>query len=64
MAAGTVILNEAGGQLVGGNAGEWEIPVDHRRYLGVRASKGGKAEQKKLIEEFWGCVKGTLDYDV
>lgn len=64
VAAGMVVLNEAGGYVVGGNPGEWEVPVDIRRYLAVRASKSGRQEQKNLIEEFWSCVKGTLEYDL
>ena len=58
--AGWVILKEAGGTIVSGNPGEWEIPVDHRKYLAVRAAKAG---QKEIVEEFWGFVQGTMEYE-
>jgi myo-inositol-1(or 4)-monophosphatase len=58
--AGWVILEEAGGTIVGGNPGEWEVPVDHRKYLAVRGSRTG---QKEIIEEFWGFVCGTMEYE-
>ena len=78
VAAGWIILEEAGGVVVGGNKGEWGgewvreagkekdvVQVDGRRYLAVRAASsgdGGKEEQKKLIEEFWGLIEGELRY--
>ncbi|RMZ85824.1 hypothetical protein DV737_g524, partial [Chaetothyriales sp. CBS 132003] len=59
--AGWVILVEAGGIIVDGNPGSWEIPVDHRKYLAVRgANKDG---QKQIVEEFWSCIKGTMHYE-
>lgn len=58
--AGWIILEEAGGIMVGGNKGQWEVPVDGRIYFGVRSA--GKDEQKKFIEDFWSHVKGTLEY--
>lgn len=64
VAAGWVILVEAGGLIVGANAGEWEVSVDARRYLAVRGAKGGQAEQRRFVEEFWGCVKGRLEYEL
>lgn len=59
--AGTCILQETGGVLVGGNKGEWDIPLDRRVYFAVR---GGctKDEQKKFIEDFWEQVAGELKY--
>ena len=60
VAAGWVILIEAGGIIVGGNNGEWEPQVDGRRYLAIRGGEG----QKELVKEFWGCVKGRLEYEV
>lgn len=59
VAAGWVVLKEAGGIVVGGNQGEWKIGVDGRRYLVVRAGEGGK----ELVEEFWGNVGGNLAYE-
>ncbi|KAI4213193.1 MAG: hypothetical protein LQ351_004139 [Letrouitia transgressa] len=57
-AAGWVILEEAGGTVVGGNKGEGEPKVDARRYLGLRAGAG-----KEIVEEFWSKIKGKLEYE-
>ena len=59
VAAGWVVVVEAGGRVVGGNEGEWEPRVDGRRYLVVRGAEGG---QEELIREFWGAVGGRLEY--
>lgn len=59
--AGWVIVEEAGGRVVGGNEGEWKPSVDGRRYLIVRGAEGG---QEELIREFWGKVGGRLEYEV
>ena len=64
VAAGWVVLGEAGGRVVGGNPGEWEVPVDGRRYLAIRAAAEGKEEGDRFIEEFWRCVKGKLEYEL
>lgn len=58
--AGWVILAEAGGVMVDGNPGRWNVPVDHRKYLAVR---GAKAGQKELIQEFWSFVEGDMVYE-
>lgn len=58
--AGWVILKEAGGIIVSGNKGQWEIPVDHRKYLAVRGAEGG---QKEIVEEFWSFVEGDMEYE-
>jgi myo-inositol-1(or 4)-monophosphatase len=58
--AGWVVLKEAGGIIVDGNPGTWDIPVDHRKYLAVRGTPSG---QKELVEEFWSYIEGTMDYD-
>lgn len=62
--AGWVVLEEAGGMMVGANKGEWEVEVDARRYLAVRGAKGGREEMRRFVEEFWGCVRGRLEYEV
>lgn len=49
VAAGWVIVEEAGGMVLGGNRGEWEPEVDGRRYLVVRGGAG-----KGVVEQFWG----------
>ncbi|KAG9669990.1 inositol monophosphatase, partial [Aureobasidium melanogenum] len=54
--AGWVILEEAGGQIVDANKGNWQPRVDERRYLAVR--KGER--QKAFIEELWSHVAGDL----
>ncbi|KAL8752487.1 MAG: hypothetical protein Q9184_005721 [Pyrenodesmia sp. 2 TL-2023] len=58
VAAGWVVVEEAGGLVVGGNRGEWAPKVDGRRYLVLRAGAG-----KELVEEFWGKIQGKLVYD-
>ena len=58
--AGWVVLTEAGGIIVDGNPGAWEIPVDHRKYLAVRGAESG---QRELVAEFWRHVKGVMDYE-
>jgi myo-inositol-1(or 4)-monophosphatase len=55
--AGWVILEEAGGRMVGAHQDDWEPSVDQRRYFAVRGGEG----QKAIIEEFWGCVEGRLE---
>jgi myo-inositol-1(or 4)-monophosphatase len=59
VAAGWLILTEAGGIIVDGNPGGWSPAVDCRRYLAVRAAPSG---QKELVEEFWECVQGNMEY--
>ncbi|KIX02758.1 uncharacterized protein Z518_08700 [Rhinocladiella mackenziei CBS 650.93] len=58
--AGWVILSEAGGIIVDGNPGTWDIPVDHRKYLAI---KGATSGQKELAEEFWSHVEGAMVYE-
>lgn len=60
VAAGWLILTEAGGIIVDGNPGNWSPAVDCRRYLAVRAAPSG---QKELVEEFWGVLDGDMDYN-
>jgi myo-inositol-1(or 4)-monophosphatase len=59
VAAGWIILEEAGGIVVGANPGNWEPTVDGRKYLAIRAAPSG---QKEIIEELWSNVVGTYDY--
>ena len=67
--AGWVILKEAGGVVVNGNPGDWEvpIPVDHRKYLALRAVAEDEEEnakgQRKIVEEFWSFIAGNMDYE-
>lgn len=58
VAAGWVVVSEAGGLVVGGNKGEWKPKVDGRRYLVVRAGERGR----EFVEEFWARVAGQLEY--
>ena len=65
VAAGWVVVTEAGGKVVGGNPGEWEPRVDGRRYLVVRAGEEGKGQERGVIEEVWGVMgegKRRLEY--
>jgi len=57
VAAGWLILTEAGGRVVGANPNVWEPRLDSRKFLIVRPGKG----QERLIKEFWSHVKGRLD---
>ena len=59
IAAGWVVLTEAGGKIVGGNPGEEQVRVDARRYLVVRGGDG----QQDLIKEFWGQMQGKVSYE-
>ncbi|UPL01829.1 hypothetical protein LCI18_012763 [Fusarium solani-melongenae] len=60
--AGWCLLNEAGGRMVHGNPGEWDVELESRVYLAVRGAPSG---QKELIEEFWEVLNGgKLDYSV
>ncbi|KAF2487763.1 hypothetical protein BDY17DRAFT_320280 [Neohortaea acidophila] len=54
--AGWVILEEAGGRMVGSHPGDWKPKLDQRRYFAVR----GGERQESIIEEFWGHVKGRV----
>ncbi|CAD0111091.1 unnamed protein product [Aureobasidium uvarum] len=54
--AGWVILEEAGGQVVDANRGNWQPRVDERRYLAVRKGEG----QNAFIEDLWSHVAGNL----
>lgn len=55
--AGWVIVEEAGGLMVGCHSGDWEPKVDQRRYMAVRAGPG----QKEIVGEFWRCVEGRVE---
>jgi myo-inositol-1(or 4)-monophosphatase len=59
VAAAWCILTEAGGLMADGHPGNWERPIDNRRYFAVRPADGG---QKQFVETFWsvlGDVKST-----
>ena len=58
VAAGWVVVEEAGGTVVGGNKGEWKPKVDSRRYLALRAGAG-----TDVVNEFWGKVVARLEYE-
>lgn len=58
VAAGWIVVEEAGGMVVGGNKGEWTPKVDGRRYLVLRAGAG-----KEVVQEFWSKIKGKLEYE-
>ncbi|KAL2816772.1 hypothetical protein BJX63DRAFT_419941 [Aspergillus granulosus] len=59
--AGWVILEEAGGIMVGGNPDEWEAKIDGRKYLAIRAASS-QSSQKELVKEFWSIIQGRLEY--
>ena len=62
VAAGWLILEEAGGLVADANPGGWEPRVDGRRYMAVRALGPAGKTQRELVEEFWGHVAGRLEY--
>lgn len=53
VAAAWCILTEAGGIIVDGHPGEWNPPINNRRYLAVRPATGG---QREFVEEFWSVI--------
>ncbi|KAK0640033.1 Inositol monophosphatase 2 [Lasiodiplodia hormozganensis] len=53
VAAAWCILNEAGGMIVDGHPGEWDPPINNRRYLAVRPAPNG---QKEIVQEFWDVI--------
>jgi len=68
--AGWVILEEAGGVMVEGNAPEKEIDDNEvlskpdlcgRVYFGVRKGHGD-GETEKFIKRFWSLIEGKLFY--
>ncbi|KAK5781398.1 inositol monophosphate 1-phosphatase INM2 PWA37_004837 [Arxiozyma heterogenica] len=59
--AGWCILEETGGRIVGGNPGEWDVPINGRCYLAIRGGCG-KNEQDKFTKDFWDQVDGKLQY--
>lgn len=58
VAAGWVIVEEAGGLVVSGNKGEWDAKVDGRKYLVVRGGEGGR----EFVEKFWARLGGDVTY--
>jgi myo-inositol-1(or 4)-monophosphatase len=58
VAAGWVVLEEAGGRVVGGRPGRWQAEVDGRVYLAVRGGVGDE-----FVESLWSHV-GELEYEV
>lgn len=59
--AGWCILEETGGKMVGGNPGEWNIPINGRCYLALRGGCN-ENEQKEFVKDFWDQVDGKLHY--
>ncbi|KAG0641822.1 hypothetical protein HOY80DRAFT_999026 [Tuber brumale] len=60
VAAGWLILTEAGGIVVDANPGNWSPAIDGRRYMAVRAAPAG---QREIVEEFWSVIpEGGYDY--
>lgn len=55
--AGWVILEEAGGKMVGSHPNDWHPKLDQRRYMAVRGGEG----QDTIIEQFWSYVQGRVE---
>lgn len=60
--AGWLILREAGGLVVDGNPGKWEVELDHRMFLAIRPAPGQEG-QKEVVEEFWRHIEGRMEYE-
>lgn len=54
VAAAWCILKEAGGIMVDGHPGDWDPPLENRRYLAVRPATGG---QRDFVKEFWSIIE-------
>ncbi|KAF2455429.1 inositol monophosphatase [Lineolata rhizophorae] len=50
VAAGWLIVEEAGGLMASANPGDWDPTVEGRLYLAVRGASGGREE---VVEEIW-----------
>ena len=60
--AGWCLLEEAGGRMVSGNAGNWEPALESRVYMAVRGAPSG---QEELVREFWEVLGDRkMDYEV
>jgi len=51
--AGWLVVQEAGGIVVGANPGEWNPTLEGRSYFAVRGASSG---QKEVIEELWSLM--------
>ncbi|KAK9455749.1 inositol monophosphatase [Dipodascopsis uninucleata] len=56
--AGWIILEEAGGRIVGGNPDVWHPEVDQRTYFAVRGGEGSE----EFIKDFWSKIEGEMEY--
>lgn len=54
VAAGWIILEEAGGMIASANPGDFDPTLEGRLYFGVRAAK--RAEQVGIVKELWGLM--------
>jgi myo-inositol-1(or 4)-monophosphatase len=54
IAAGWIILEEAGGMIASANPGDFDPALDGRLYFAVRAAK--RDEQRKVVKELWGLM--------
>ncbi|KAI9805508.1 MAG: hypothetical protein M1825_000759 [Sarcosagium campestre] len=63
VAAGWLILEEAGGIVADARPGRWAPRVDGRSYLAVRPSAAGEG-QREIVEEVWSHVAGDVEYSL
>ncbi|CBX94291.1 hypothetical protein IAQ61_006345 [Plenodomus lingam] len=54
VAAGWIILEEAGGLVASANPGDWGPTLEGRVYFAVRGAK--REEQVRVVEEVWGIM--------
>ena len=60
VAAGWVILTEAGGIVADANPGNWYPSVEGRKYLAIRAAP--PQDQRNIVEEMWENVEGRFEF--
>ena len=61
IAAAWTILKEAGGMIVDGNPGRWNIGVENRTFLAVRPSPDCQG-QEEAVQQFWSHIVGRMNY--
>lgn len=60
VAAGWIILEEAGGIVASANPGDWDPTLEGRLYFGVRSAK--RTEQEGIVQELWQLM-GDRKFD-
>lgn len=62
IAAGWLVVEEAGGLMAGANPGEWNPTLEGRSYFATRNAPSG---QREVVEELWAIMDGkSFDFAV